>query len=243
MGQFCPWGTGFTAASLREIVYPEGIHVSLAPSPKLRRRTVLVGAAVVLGMGLNGCGFTIRETSGPPHFTPEELADDAEFSTLDDLGIARAQASKSLRFDFSRGAIAKSDVGLPDSAYGPDVIAKKGEKFRLAITGSAGTLEAETDHVRFGTTDTSPDIDLIYYFLTASNLEDYVQLLRDGVRDYGLDAEVTERWISGAEADPGNESSYSVGDGDALGFKVGYDLRYDGSKKTQVIIVTVSGRA
>lgn len=217
--------------------------MSLAPSPKLRRRTVLAGAAVVLGLGLMGCGFTVRKTSGPPQFTPGELVDDGEFSTLDDLGIARAKASKSLRLDFRRGSIAKSDVGLPDSAYGPDVVASEGEKFRLSITGSAGTLEAETGHVRFGTTETSPDIDLIYYFLTAKNLEDYVQLLRAGVRDYGLDAETTERWISGAESGPGKKSSYSVGNGNALGFSVGYDLRFDGSKKTQVIIVTVSGTA
>lgn len=163
-----------------------------------------------------------------------------EFSRLDEAGIAEIKASGSLRLDFRGGHIPKSDVGLPASAYGPDVIAKKGEKFRLAITGSAGTLQAETDHVRFGTTDTSPDIDLIYYFLTANNLEDYVQLLRDGVRDYGLDAEVIERWISDAEAHPDKKSSYSVGDGNALGFKVGYDLRYDGSKETKVVIVTVS---
>lgn len=212
----------------------------LSPSPMLRRRTVLAGAAVVFGMGLAGCGFTFRKTSGPPQFSPEELVDDGEFSTLDDIGVARAKASKSLRLDFSRGAMAKSDVGLPDSAYGPDVIAKKGEKFRLAITGSAGTLQAETDHVRFGTTDTSPDIDRIYYFLTTDNLDSYIQLLRDAVTDYGLDAEVTERWISGAEADSGGKSSYSLGEGNALGFNVGYDLRYDGSKGTQVVIVTVS---
>lgn len=214
--------------------------MSPSTSLLLRRRTVLAGAAAALGMGLAGCGFTFRKTSGPPHFTPEELVDNAEFSTLDELGIARAKASKSLRLDFRDGSIAKSDVGLPDSAHAPDVVAAKGEKFHLTVTGSAGTLEAETDHARFGTTDTSPELDTVYYFLTATNLQDYVQLLRGGVREYGLDAEVTERWIAGAEADSGGKSSYSLGEGNALGFNVGYDLRYDGSKGTQVVIVTVS---
>ena len=163
-----------------------------------------------------------------------------EFSRLDEAGIADILASGSLRLDFSRGAIAKSDVGLAADSYAPDLKAPDGGSFALEITGSGGVLSATTDRVRFTTTDTSPDIDLIYYFLTATSLEEYVQLLRDGVRDYGLDADATERWISGAEADPGKESSYSLGNGKALGFNVGYDLRYDGSKDTQVVIVTVS---
>ena len=110
----------------------------------------------------------------------------------------------------------------------------------MEITGPAGVLRAKTDRVRFTTTDTSPEIDLVYYFLTAKSLADYVEVLRDGVRDYGLDAEAAERWISGVEADLGKKSSYSLGDGSARGFNVGYDLRYDGSKDTQVVIVTIS---
>lgn len=201
---------------------------------------MLAGAAVVLGSALGGCGFTVRRTSGPPSFPAEELVDNGEFSTLDELGIARAKASKSLRLDFREGTIAKSDVGLPDSSHGPDVVAAEGEKFQLTIRGTEGTLEAETDHVRFFTTDTSPVLTVITYFLTAETLDEYVQLLRDAVQEYGLDSDAVERWVEGMRGNPGDKSSYAIGVGDAKGFDVGYDLRYDGGKDKQVIIVSVS---
>ncbi len=208
--------------------------------PPIRRRSVLAGAAVVLGAALGGCGFTVRRTSGPPSYSAAELVDSGEFSTLDELGIARAKASKSLRLDFREGTIAKSDVGLTDSAYGPDVVAPEGEKFQLTIRGTEGTLEAETDHVRFFTTDTSPVLNVVTYFLTAETLDEYVQLLRDAVQEYGLDSETVERWVEGMRSDPGDKSSYAIGVGGAKGFDVGYDLRYDGGKEIQVIIVSVS---
>ncbi|POH61209.1 hypothetical protein [Arthrobacter glacialis] len=204
------------------------------------RRMVVAGALAVLGPALAGCGFSVRKSSGPPDFTPEELVDNAELSTLDELGIARAKASRSLRLDFRAGSIAKSDVGLPDTAYGPDVIANEGEKLRLTIAGSSGTLEADTNHVRFVTTDSSPVLDVVHYFLTAETLDEYVALLRDAVHSYGLDADPVERWITSTQEEPGKKSSYAVGVGKALGFNVEYDLRYDGSKTTQVIIVGVS---
>ncbi|WP_237762411.1 hypothetical protein [Arthrobacter sp. ERGS1:01] len=163
-----------------------------------------------------------------------------EFSRLDDAGVAQILASKSMRLDFRQGTIPKAEVGLPDSAYAPDVVAPTGDKFTLSVTGGSGTLNAQTDHVRFTTTDTSPDLDLVYYFLTTESLDQYVQLVRDAVTDYGLNADAANRWIDGALKDPGKKSNYSLGDGNKLGFNVGYDLRYDGSKKTQVIIVTVS---
>lgn len=194
-------------------------------------------ATVALVGGLAGCSISIENPATP---TQENSMQTTEFSRLDEAGIADIKASGSLRLDFSSGAIAKSDVGLAVDSYAPDLKAPDGGNFDLEITGPAGVLSAKTDRVRFTTTDTSPEIDLIYYFLTAKSLADYVKVLRDGVRDYGLDAEATERWISGAEADPNKKSSYSLGDGNALGFNVGYDLRYDGGKDTQVVIVTIS---
>ncbi|WP_104087191.1 hypothetical protein [Arthrobacter sp. GMC3] len=163
-----------------------------------------------------------------------------EFSRLDDTGVSAILASKSMRLDFQQGTIPKSDVGLPESSYGPDVVAPAGEKFTLSIKGNAGTLEAQTDHVRFSTTDSSPGLDMVYYFLTTENVDDYVQLVRDAITDYGLDAEASNRWIESVLSKPGKKSNYSLGDGNKLGFNVGYDLRYDGSKQVQVIIVTVS---
>lgn len=209
-------------------------------APLIRRRAVLASAAVVLGSVLGGCGFSVRKTSGPPGFSAEELVDSAEFSTLDELGIARAKTSKSLRVDFRGGSIAKSDVGLQDSAYGPEVIAPDGEMLRLTIRGTGGTLDAATDHVRFFTTDTSPELTMVTYFLTAETLDEYVQLLRDAVREYGLDAEAVERWVEETKRDPGDKASYAIGSESDKGFYVGYDLRYDGSKEIQLIIVTVS---
>ncbi|MDO5745769.1 MAG: hypothetical protein Q4P23_15045 [Micrococcaceae bacterium] len=168
--------------------------------------------------------------------------DDAEFSMLDKLGIATALHSKSLRLDFRQGAIAKSDVGLQDSDYASDVMAdkSKGEKFRLTIKGTDGTLKAETDHVRFLTTDSIPTLEMVTYFLTAESLDEYVQLIRDAVQDYGLPPEPAKRWIETTRNNPGRKSGYSLNDGNSLGFDVGYDLRYDGSKNVQVIIVSVS---
>lgn len=193
--------------------------------------------AVVLAGGLASCSISV---DNPATTTQESSMQTTEFSRLDEAGIAAIKASGSLRLDLRSGAIAKADVGLAPDSYAPDLKAPDGGSFDLAITGPGGVLNATTDRVRFTTTDTSPDIELIYYFLTTDSLEEYVQVLRDGVHDYGLDAEATERWISGVEADPGKKSSYSLGDGSALGFKVGYDLRYDGSQETQVVIVTVS---
>lgn len=167
----------------------------------------------------------------------------SEFSRLDDAGIKQITASKSVRLDFRSGAIAKSGVGLAVDSYGPDLVAPKGDYFTLNIPGPQGILTATTDRIRFGTTDTRDNIDTVYYFLTATNLDDYIQLLRDGVRDYGFDSEVTERWIESTLNNPDKKSSnsYSLGPGTKLGFNVEYDLSYDSSKEVQAITVTVSG--
>ncbi|WP_210099907.1 hypothetical protein [Paeniglutamicibacter antarcticus] len=132
------------------------------------RRTVLSAGAISLAAVLAGCGFSVRGASDPTGSTDGQFVDSAEFSTLDKQGIARALNSKSLRLDFRKGFIAKSDVGLQDSDYASDVMADKrrGEKFRLTVKGTAGTLEAETDHVRFLTSDSIPTLEMVTYFLT-----------------------------------------------------------------------------
>lgn len=163
-----------------------------------------------------------------------------EFSMLDAEGIARIMEKNSVRLDFRTGAVVKSDVGLPDSSTAPDLAAPAGEKFQLGIEGTEGTLEAETDRIRFTTTDTMPTMDIVYYFLTADDKESYFQLLRAGVQDYGFDAEAVDRWIESINANPGSKDSYALAPGNKLGFDVVYDLRYDGGKDTQVIIVEVS---
>lgn len=41
------------------------------------------------------------------------------------------------------------------------------------------------------------------------------------------------------EEDPGYKDNHALAPGNALGFEVVHDLRYDGSSDTQVIIVSV----
>lgn len=165
---------------------------------------------------------------------------DAGFSILDDSGLQRVKQNGSARFDFREGAIAKPDVGLPDSAYAPDLVAPDGTKFQLQLEGVTGVREAETDRIRFNTTDTIPTMDIVYYFLTAGSFEDLSRLLSEGVEKYGIDADAVERWIDTVETNPGIKDSYALAPGNALGFDVVYDRRYDGSKDAQVAIVPVS---
>ena len=185
-------------------------------------------AAAVLACGLASCGITVGE---PTKTTQAGTTQGIVFSQLDADGVARIKESGVMRLDFTGDAIAKADVGLSGSAIAPDVVAPDGTKLALSVQGSNGILSAETDHVRFTSTSSLPDIYVMYYFLTATNLPDYAQLVQDGVAAYGLDS---------TEADPGRKSDYSLGSGDKLGFDVGYELSYDGSKDVQVIVVTVS---
>lgn len=49
-----------------------------------------------------------------------------------------------------------------------------------------------------------------------------------------------ENWIESVKAHPEEKHEYVLSPGFRPGFAVSYDLRYDGSKRTQVIIVSVS---
>lgn len=201
------------------------------------RRIGWVLMVVLACSALTGCGYTV---GGSPASSEAAPLPSSEFSMLNEAGLAQIQESMSVRLDFRTGSIAKSDVGLPDSAYGPEVVAPEGEKFQLSIVGTQGTVRAETDHVRFTTTDTMPTMDVIYYFLTADSDEDYFALIRDGVEKYGIYAETAERWIEGAKARPDVKSNFALPEGFTPGFGVSYDLRYDRNKQTQVIIVSVT---
>ena len=201
------------------------------------RRVGLAATATVLACGLAACGVTVGE---PGETTQKSTLAGAGFSHLDAAGVAQIKESGVMRLDFTGDAIAKADVGLSDSAIAPDVVAPKDTKFSLSIQGSNGTLSAQTDHVRFTTTSSIPDIYTVYYFLKATDLPDFVTLVRDGVAAYGMNSDAAQRWLEATEADPGRKSDYSLGSGDKLGFDVGYELSYDGSKDVQVIVVTVS---
>jgi hypothetical protein len=59
---------------------------------------------------------------------------------------------------------------------------------------------------------------------------------------YGIDGESAERWIESISDRPQDKSSFAIGPGTGTGLEVTYDLRYDGAKDVQVIIVHVSSR-
>lgn len=64
--------------------------------------------------------------------------------------------------------------------------------------------------------------------------------IRDGVKALGIDQADAEYWIQGViKARPDDKHEYVLSPGFKPGFTVSYDLRYDGSKATQVIIVSV----
>ena len=205
-------------------------------SKALSRMRLAATVAVLVG-GLAACGISVGEPITTTQASPMQ---DGEFSRLDAAGVDRIMETGVMRLDFCGDAIAKSDSGLSDSAIAPDVVAPEGTTIALSIKGSRGTLPARTDRVRFTSTSSLPDIYVVYYFLTATNLPEYAGLVRDGVATYGLDSDAAERWLDATEADPGRESDYSLGSTDTLVFDVGYELSYDGSKDVQVIVVTVS---
>jgi hypothetical protein len=65
-------------------------------------------------------------------------------------------------------------------------------------------------------------------------------LIRDGVHRYGTDSESAERWIESISRRPEDKTDFALGPGTSTGLQVTYDLRYDGSKDVQVIIVHVN---
>ena len=113
-------------------------------------------------------------------------------------------------------------------------------KLHLAIAAPSGEVADDTGYVRFDTSAGRTDFREVTYFLTAPSLKELSALIRDGVRRYGIDGESAESWIASTEADPRTRSSFSITPGTSIGLSVNYDLRYDGAKSTQVVIVHVS---
>jgi len=201
------------------------------------RRAAAVAVLLAGALSVAGCGYNIPPLvpSDPP---AQGALGPSELSTLDPDGVERIIASGQARFDLSDGEIPKSAVGLAASDYAPDVNAH-GKLIDLEIVGPTGTLEASTDYIRFFTTDASPSIPTITYFLAADDSEDYFQLLRDGSDAYGIDGSDVEAWIESMATDSDGISRYSFQPGNRLGMNVNYELRYDRSSPPQVILVEV----
>lgn len=197
-------------------------------------------AAVVLvltvTLALAGCqmgGTTTEPTSQGSTMST------SEFSTLDAAGVATIRESKSARLDMSSGRLDKAAVRVTEDSYGPEINTRDSGKIKLTIVAPSGEISGETDRIRFNTTDKRPDFSELTYFLTADSRDEYFELIRDGVERYGIDADSAERWIAGAQRDPERKSDFSITSGTSTGLDVNYDLRYDGTKETQVIIVHV----
>ena len=163
-----------------------------------------------------------------------------EFSTLDKAGIEKIKSSKCARFDMTTGWLSKESVGLEDgSSQAPDVSIKDGT-MSLVIEGPTGEVSAQTDRLRMNGMNTGSNFSEVTYFLTAQSLAEYTTMIRDGVDRYGIDHESAERVIESISSNPEGKTDFAISTGMKTGLQVTYDLRYDGSKGTQVIIVHVN---
>jgi hypothetical protein len=209
-------------------------------SRRFRRQAAVVLLALSGSLALAGC--RISGTATEPTSQGSTMST-SEFSTLDAAGVDQIRATKTARLDMSSGALKKAAVRVTEDSYGPEINTRDSGKIALTIAAPNGEITGETDRIRFKTTDKRPDFSEVTYFLTAGSADEYFELIRDGVERYGIDNDSAERWISSAEADPAKKSDFSITSGTATGLEVNYDLRYDGGKDTQVIIVHVSPAA
>jgi hypothetical protein len=162
------------------------------------------------------------------------------YSTLDTAGIARIKTSKAARFDMTSGQLTKESVGLQSGTSQAPAVTISDGVMVLNIDGPSGLVRATTDRLRLNGMDNEPDFSEVTYFLTADSLEEYTALIRDGVNRYGIDKDSAEGWIDSISSRPEDKSDFALGPGTSTGLDVTYDLRYDGSKNIQVIIVHVS---
>ncbi|MGM9471976.1 hypothetical protein ACS5PJ_08215 [Pseudarthrobacter sp. YS3] len=203
----------------------------------LKPAAVVVLFAVTAALALAGC--RISGTSTEPT-SQGSAVNPSGFSTLDAAGVAEIRESRTARLDMSSGRLEKAAVGVAADSYGPEISTRDSGKITLTIVAPAGEITADTDRIRFKTVNTQPDFSEVTYFLTAGSPAEYFELIRDGVVRYGIDGASAERWISSAEKDVARKSDFSITPGNSTGLEVNYDLRYDGGKETQVIIVHVS---
>lgn len=198
----------------------------------------LAALCLAVPLLLTGCvvpygGATPVETSARPAWAKV-------FSKLDAAGIQQIKTSKIARLDMTTGWLTKQGVGLEDgTSQAPSVSIDDG-LMELTIEAPTGLVRAKTDRLRLNGMNTGSEFTEVTYFLTAESLEDYTALIRDGVDRYGIDGDSAEKWIQSASSRPEKKSDYALPPGASTGLGITYDLRYDGSKDTQVIIVHVN---
>ncbi len=205
---------------------------------RFRRKAAVVILVLAGSFALTGCQISSPHATEP---TPQgSTVSTSEFSTLDAAGVEQIRATKTARLDMSSGSLKKADVRVTEDSFGPEINTQDTGKIALTVVAPNGEITGETDRIRFKTTAARTDFSEVTYFLTADSTEAYFGLIRDGVQRYGIDSASAERWITSAEADPATKSDFSITSGTDTGLEINYDLRYDGAKDTQVIIVHVS---
>lgn len=195
-----------------------------------RLATVLLAVPLLLTgcVGLHGGADAVTKPTAAPD----------GYVRLDEAGILQIKASKTARLNMASGRLTKDSVGLQKGTnQAPDV--KVDGVMALDIEAPSGTISAKTDRLRLNGMNSGRDFSQVTYFLTADNRDDYFDLIREGVDRYGVDKESAERWIDGISDQPDAKSGFAITPGTSTGLEVTYDLRYDGSKDVQVIIVHV----
>ncbi|WJH26073.1 hypothetical protein [Pseudarthrobacter defluvii] len=201
---------------------------------------MLTGCVVPYGRATPSATNAATDGGPTPTGTYAPDAGARTFSTLDKAGIEKIKASKSASFDMTTGWLSKDSVGLEDgSSQAPDVSIKDGT-MSVIIEGPTGVVTAQTDRLRMNGMNTGSNFSEVTYFLTAQSLNEYTTIIRDGVDRYGINNEAAEDWIQSISAKPDQKSEFAIGTGTSTGLQVTYDLRYDGAKDTQVIIVHVN---
>ncbi|KRE83271.1 MULTISPECIES: hypothetical protein [unclassified Arthrobacter] len=206
------------------------------------RGSAAVVIALLSTLVLTGCQAATPAPADPTAATSPSAGSTmktSSFSTLDAAGVENIRTTRTARLDMSSGRLEKDAVRVTEDSYGPEINTRDSGRISLSILAPNGEITAETDRIRFNTTDTRTDFSEVTYFLTAGSAEEFFELIRDGVQRYGISAESAEEWISSTQADPASRSDFSITPGTDTGLTVNYDLRYDGSKDTQVIIVHI----
>ncbi|MFC9772543.1 MULTISPECIES: hypothetical protein [unclassified Pseudarthrobacter] len=192
-------------------------------------------ALLLTSLVLAGCAGGPQAASTAP--SPPSGA--KTYAVLDPAGIERIKTSGLAIFDMKSGELTNESVGLGGgTSQAPDVLMPDG-LMDLKIEAPTGMISAKTDRLRLNGMNSGSGFQEMTYFLTAGSLEDFKALIRDGVDRYGIPSESAEGWIESVSTRPEDKGDFALAPGTATGLEVQYDLRYDGSKDVQVIIVHV----
>lgn len=199
----------------------------------------LVATFLLTSLVLTGCAAAVPNGSATASTAPTPPSGAKTFSRLDPAGIEQIKKSRTALFDMTTGELTKRGVGLENgTSQAPDVLISDG-LMELKIEAPTGLISAKTDRLRLNGMNNRSDFREITYFLKAESFEDFAALIRDGADRYGIPSESAEGWIESMSSRPEDEGDFSLAPGTSTGLEVSYDLRYDGSKDVQVIIVHV----